>query len=799
MYVVIDLVKSAVPSCKICSDHFTPDCINPGVGFGKPTLKPNAIPTIFNFSPSSKVLRFYFASQVIMNYVVQHLKKRKEQEYFETESKVPSPKQVQELNNLQDLNTQSFDCHDQPISKPANYLVTSISDPSQNFEEISQTQEIGAFEEVALTSEEIFPAMDVVTPKLTSKNNKEIFHSAIINDHSYDISLQAKLTKAKLEIKRLKNKCSAYQNFIKNSKSKVRRLKRKTSDVPSILKKLKNLQLISNNLDDILSQHFHPVMSKLLKNSKGNRFVSKNKENNQDVKNFCLTLHFYSPKAYKFLRNYLTLPHPATLNRWVSVVKCPPGFLEESFNFLKEKALTEPVILALVFDEMAIKPAVEFDGKEYVGGIDLGHGNLTNDDREHDQSIMANEALFFMGVAVNASFKIPLGYALIKGINSLDKTNLLRLYLSKLKSIGVICKSITFDGTQTNLSVARHLGACLQIGPNFQNYFICDGDRIYIFLDPCHMLKLIRNTLAKEGEIKNKVTNKLINLSFDILNSRSPFAKGFKSALFPHIDKWRCWINESLEYLTNLNDKSGSFLCGGKKKVGFLGFYVCLKSLLMLADELLYGENPPLKYIMSYKFSQDSIEIFFSIIRSRLGNNNNPTPLQLRHCLRKILIGRINYSFEGGNCLDFRDSSLPEFKPLAGEKNEIYTFDHSYINEYETLTLVCDNIVSYISGFIVRKLSKSIKCVSCIAALTNENSVSPYMSLINIKNKGGLVLPSQDVIKTCRWCEKVIRQEVGVSPSFRKNIKSYLMYSVCNIYHLIYVSIFTRTCKEQQH
>ncbi|RXG58615.1 DNA transposase THAP9 [Armadillidium vulgare] len=432
--------------------------------------------------------------------------------------------------------------------------VTSISDPSQNFEEISQTQEIGAFEEVALTSEEIFPAMDVVTPKLTSKNNKEIFHSAIINDHSYDISLQAKLTKAKLEIKRLKNKCSAYQNFIKNSKS-----------------------------------------------------------------------------------------------------------------------------------------------KEYVGGIDLGHGNLTNDDREHDQSIMANEALFFMGVAVNASFKIPLGYALIKGINSLDKTNLLRLYLSKLKSIGVICKSITFDGTQTNLSVARHLGACLQIGPNFQNYFICDGDRIYIFLDPCHMLKLIRNTLAKEGEIKNKVTNKLSsysqlfihnlrNQSFDILNSRSPFAKGFKSALFPHIDKWRCWINESLEYLTNLNDKSGSFLCGGKKKVGFLGFYVCLKSLLMLADELLYGENPPLKYIMSYKFSQDSIEIFFSIIRSRLGNNNNPTPLQLRHCLRKILIGRINYSFEGGNCLDFRDSSLPEFKPLAGEKNEIYTFDHSYINEYETLT-----------------------------------------------------------------------------------------------------------------
>ncbi|RXG51371.1 hypothetical protein Avbf_17355 [Armadillidium vulgare] len=51
------------------------------------------------------------------------LKKRKEQEYFETKSKIPSPKQVQELSNLQDVNSQSFDYHNQPVSKPANYLV----------------------------------------------------------------------------------------------------------------------------------------------------------------------------------------------------------------------------------------------------------------------------------------------------------------------------------------------------------------------------------------------------------------------------------------------------------------------------------------------------------------------------------------------------------------------------------------------------------------------------------------------------------------------------------------------------
>ncbi|RXG57723.1 hypothetical protein Avbf_17437 [Armadillidium vulgare] len=39
---------------KIYSDHFTPDCINPGVGFGKPTLKRMQF-QLFSFFTISKV------------------------------------------------------------------------------------------------------------------------------------------------------------------------------------------------------------------------------------------------------------------------------------------------------------------------------------------------------------------------------------------------------------------------------------------------------------------------------------------------------------------------------------------------------------------------------------------------------------------------------------------------------------------------------------------------------------------------------------------------------------------------
>lgn len=40
--------------------------------------------------------------------------------------------------------------------------------------------------------------------------------------------------------------------------------------------------------------------------------------------------------------------------------------------------------------------------------------------------------------------------------------------------------------------------------------------------------------------------------------------------------------------------------------------------------EELFNSNQHYKYLMPYKCSQDQFEIFFSEIRQRFGNNNNP-------------------------------------------------------------------------------------------------------------------------------------------------------------------------------
>lgn len=75
-----------------------------------------------------------------------------------------------------------------------------------------------------------------------------------------------------------------------------------------------------------------------------------------------------------------------------------------------------------------------------------------------------------------------------------------------------------------------------------------------------------------------------------------------------------------------------------------------------------------------------------------------------------------------------------------------------------TLSQYCEEVVLYIAGFVSRKLGKSLVCESCVGALFGfkENLMG---SLINIKDRGGLAYPSDDVIKICITCEKIFRRQ----------------------------------------
>ena len=83
-------------------------------------------------------------------------------------------------------------------------------------------------------------------------------------------------------------------------------------------------------------------------------------------------------------------------------------------------------------------------------------------------------------------------------------------------------------------------------------------------------------------------------------------------------------------------------------------------------------------------------------------------------------------------------------------------------------------ILGYIAGYIVRKISTKISCVECHPALYHQRPLALldhgyqafenlHLSLVNHKDRGGLVKPSSSVYTIVRQAEKIIMCKCFIS------------------------------------
>lgn len=127
-----------------------------------------------------------------------------------------------------------------------------------------------------------------------------------------------------------------------------------------------------------------------------------------------------------------------------------------------------------------------------------------------------------------------------------------------------------------------------------------------------------------------------IDRIFDILNSRIPYSKGFKSPInSSNINTIRSVLNDTADYLKTLKCENNLLILSGRKMF-ILGFIVTMSSIIEIAYKLLYRSENPLKYVLTFKISQDHLELFFGCIRARGGNNNNPNCVQFKKTLRQF-------------------------------------------------------------------------------------------------------------------------------------------------------------------
>lgn len=235
----------------------------------------------------------------------------------------------------------------------------------------------------------------------------------------------------------------------------------------------------------------------------------------------------------------------------------------------------------------------------------------------------------------------------------------------------------------------------------------------------------------------------------------------------------------------------------------------------------------PFKYLLTYKYSQDHLELLFSCIRSRGGWNNNPSSLQLKYALSKMLLRNAVTASKYANCIDFNDSNttsiIPIFHTRKHEKHvdekekEQEKFEENLNNftpeecvivgnlDKERHTEFISNILFYIGGFVVSKLLKLLTCKACKQSLvsncpfptatnTSDHNYCGIQSMRYAKtaaasaftlfiNKGGLQIPSQSVFHVLEYAEQIFKAYVckdGKEISNDFNPRSRMVLEVCH-------------------
>ena len=300
-------------------------------------------------------------------------------------------------------------------------------------------------------------------------------------------------------------KCKGIKKKLKISQQTIRRLRKRVSNMEGIIKVLKDKQMISDDCKNLLEKSLSGVPLEIIK-----RMLSKKAdEYPPELRSFAMTLQFYLTKAYNYVRKTFccALSNPSTIRKWYSKLNCEPGFTQDVFRVLTAKVLKEAesghkVVCSLMMDEMSIKKQLEWDGSRFRGYVDLGTGI------DDDELPYAKEALVMMVVSMNGSWKVPVGYFLIEGLNGEERANLVKECLIKLHESGVVVPCIICDGPTCNIAMMEKLGAVVSCPnklylQNFGFYLRPDSQhpadetiRVSVMLDACHMLKLIRNGLA---------------------------------------------------------------------------------------------------------------------------------------------------------------------------------------------------------------------------------------------------------------------------------------------------------------
>jgi hypothetical protein len=156
-----------------------------------------------------------------------------------------------------------------------------------------------------------------------------------------------------------------------------------------------------------------------------------------------------------------------------------------------------------------------------------------------------------------------------------------------------------------------------------------------------------------------------------------------------------------------------------------------------------------MNFLLTFKLSQDPLENFFSSIRMNCGFGNNPTSIQFKAAFQSLLCKTLNKK-DNGNCLFDENVSLLDLSDVSCDLelncDNIPTEGSKFV----------DNVIIYISGFIMRTLMNKEKCTFCYTYM-KESKDKVSCPLIDVKQRGGLVSPTSAIVSIVKIANRNVK------------------------------------------
>ena len=233
------------------------------------------------------------------------------------------------------------------------------------------------------------------------------------------------------------------------------------------------------------------------------------------------------------------------------------------------------------------------------------------------------------------------------------------------------------------------------------------------------------------------------------------------------------FFNEAITFISNLKVFDGNTEVTGRIKC-IKGWLITINAIISIWKHL--QQNHDFKFLFTRRLNTDPLENFFGTIRQQGGNSDNPTPTQFIRAFRKLLFSSL-FTSDTGNCAEDLDALLSQFPSKSNKAVLIRTTQQpqtlvvgetDYQENEVSSSMVQQNAVAYVAGYLLKKCFHVHDCSSCKETLTSKDLESDSLQYCHFKNykddtsSSGLILPSQPFLDFVLHLEDMFVQQFSV-------------------------------------